>query len=293
MLRTARRRSRHLPTRHAVALGLVQGPAELLPISSSGHVLLVPAMLGWPYGRLDPALRKAFEVALHAGTAAGLGVALRREVAEAAASLDHGHAVDLLIATAPATVAGLLLHGPVAERLSSPRRVATAQIVAGAAMGLADLRPADRVVKAPSHRDALAIGLAQTAALAPGVSRGGAALTALRLTRLERRAASVSSRHAAGPIVLGAAALEVARLARRGLPGGLVVPFAAGAGAAFASTIAAAGLAHRMDGARSYAPLAAYRILLGTAVLWRLRRRRRGSARGPAHVLLELCGGRR
>ena len=64
--------ARSLPARHALALGLLHGPAELLPVSSSGHTTLVPWLLGWPYPSLDPELRKAFEVALHAGTAAGL-----------------------------------------------------------------------------------------------------------------------------------------------------------------------------------------------------------------------------
>ena len=70
-----------LPIAQAVALGLLHGPAELLPISSSGHVTLVPWLLGWRYPRLDPELRKSFEVALHAGTAAALLVGLRGEVA--------------------------------------------------------------------------------------------------------------------------------------------------------------------------------------------------------------------
>src|SRR5204863_4758752 len=71
-----------LPLRHALALGLLHGPAELLPVSSSGHVTLVPWLAGWPYAELDGELRKAFEVALHAGTAAALLVALRDEVRE-------------------------------------------------------------------------------------------------------------------------------------------------------------------------------------------------------------------
>lgn len=78
-----------LPLRQALALGLMHGPAELLPISSSGHTTLVPWLLGWPYPKLDPALRKSFEVALHAGTAVGLLIALRSEVSEAASSFDR------------------------------------------------------------------------------------------------------------------------------------------------------------------------------------------------------------
>jgi undecaprenyl-diphosphatase len=243
--------------------------------------VLAPALLGWPYDRLDARHRKAFEVALHAGTAAGLGVALRREVAEVARSLDAPRLTRLFLATAPATAAGLLLHGPIAGRLSSPRHVAIAQVAAGAAMGLADRRPADRSRDDAPLLDAVAVGVAQTAALAPGVSRGGAALTALRLRRLERRSASEISRHAAAPIVLGAAALEAVRLLRRPPPVNLARPFAAGVAASFASTIAAAGLARTMDGARSYAPLAAYRIALGAVALSRLGRRRRHRIEWP------------
>src|SRR5205814_9293808 len=72
-----------LSLRHALALGVLHGPAELLPISSSGHTELVPWLLGWSYADLDGELRKAFEVALHAGTAAALLLALRGEVGEA------------------------------------------------------------------------------------------------------------------------------------------------------------------------------------------------------------------
>src|SRR5665213_1817974 len=66
-----------LSLRHALALGLAHGPSELLPISSSAHTILIPLLAGWPYGELDPELRKSFEVALHAGTAAALLVDLR------------------------------------------------------------------------------------------------------------------------------------------------------------------------------------------------------------------------
>src|SRR5579859_8144532 len=67
----------------ALLLGTLHGPAELLPISSSGHVSLVPWLLGWDYDRVDSELRKAFEVALHAGTAVALLITLRAEVKDA------------------------------------------------------------------------------------------------------------------------------------------------------------------------------------------------------------------
>src|ERR1700716_4485301 len=85
---------------HAVVLGALHGPAELLPISSSGHVALGPWLLDWPHARLDPELRKAFEVALHAGTAAALVVALRDEVADALFELDRRRGA-LLLPSAP------------------------------------------------------------------------------------------------------------------------------------------------------------------------------------------------
>src|SRR5437763_6183204 len=98
-----------LDVTHAVALGVLHGPAELLPISSSGHVTLVPWLLGWPYPELDPELRKAFEVALHAGTAAALLIALRGEVVEAALDFDRRRMNLVLLSFAPPAIAALPL----------------------------------------------------------------------------------------------------------------------------------------------------------------------------------------
>jgi undecaprenyl-diphosphatase len=260
-----------LPVHHAVALGLVQGPAELVPVSSSGHVLLLPALLGWPYGRLDPPLRKAFEVALHAGAAAGLAVVLRDELADLVRTLDRRRAALLALATAPPSAVGLLLRRPVEARLSAPRPVAAAQIVAGAALGLADRRPTDRHGDDAGAGDAVAIGAAQAASLAPGVSRAGAVLIALRLRRFDRRSAAVMSRQVGAPLMLAAAALQAVLLARGGLLRPLVAPFLAGAGAAFVSTLASAPLLRAMDSATSYAGIAGYRVALGAVTLARLR----------------------
>jgi undecaprenyl-diphosphatase len=166
---------------------------------------------------------------------------------------------------APAAVTGLALEGPIERRLGTLPSVAAAQIAGGIAMALADRAPAGR--KVPGALDHLTVGVAQAAALAPGVSRGGASLTAARLRGLERPAAARLSMRAALPVSIGAAVLKTVRALRGGLPPSLVGPFAAGAAASFASTLAARGLVSRLERASTYAPLAAYRVGLGLIAL--------------------------
>jgi undecaprenyl-diphosphatase len=254
-----------------VGLGLLQGPAELLPISSSGHLVLVPALLGWSYVELDDELRKSFEVALHAGTAIALLIALRGEVAEVVRSLDGRRLGRHALEFVPPGAAALAFERTIERRLGSPLGVALAQVAGGVALACADRREAVRTHSEAGARDALAIGVAQACALAPGVSRNGATLTAARLLRFERPAANRLSRHAALPIILAAAGLKGYRLWRRGLPRSLAGPFAAGAAAAFCSTLVSGRrLVPLVDGAGSYLPFAAYRVGLGTLALGRL-----------------------
>jgi undecaprenyl-diphosphatase len=238
-----------------------------MPVSSSGHLVLVPELLGWPYARLDPELRKSFEVALHAGTAAALLWALRREVADVVRGMGPRRAAHVAAAFAPAAFAGLRWERPIERRLGSARSVAAAQIVAGTALWLADRGPARRRAEQATTFDHLCVGLGQAAALVPGVSRNGATLTAARLRRFRRRDANRISRRAALPVIVGATALKGVRLAKRGLPPGIALPFAVGAAAAFASTLACAPLVAAADRASSYAPFAAYRVALGAAAL--------------------------
>jgi undecaprenyl-diphosphatase len=232
--------------------------------------VLVPALLGWRYGELDAELRKSFEVALHAGTACALLIGLRREVAEAVSELDAARVVRHGLEFLPAGLVALALERRIEERLGSPRQVAWAQIGGGLGLGLADRAPEERDDAGPL--DALALGVAQAAALAPGISRNGATLTAARLLRFRRPAANRLSRHAALPIILAATGLKGFRLARRGMPREVAAPFAAGALASFASTLAATRLVRAVDEAPSYVPFAAYRLALGTAALAVLRR---------------------
>ncbi|MBA3421703.1 MAG: undecaprenyl-diphosphate phosphatase, partial [Thermoleophilaceae bacterium] len=195
-------RAPELPLRHAAALGGLQGIAELLPISSSGHLTLVPALLGWPYAGMDPELRKSFEVAVHAGSALGLLGTLRRDMRTVVAGEHRANeAVGAALVLAPSLLAGLLLERLVTERASGPRGVAGAQVAAGLAMAAADRRPAARRYGTARTGDHLALGLAQAAALVPGVSRNGSTLTGARLRRFERQAAARLSRQAALPVV--------------------------------------------------------------------------------------------
>lgn len=231
--------------------------------------MLVPALLGWSYVELDDELRKSFEVALHAGTAVALLIALRGEVAEAVRELDGRRVARHVLSFVPPGLAALAFERAIERRLGSPRGVAAAQVAGGIGLALADLSPAERPHEDAGALDALAIGVAQAFALAPGVSRNGATLTAARLLRFQRPAANRLSRHAALPIILAAAGLKGYRLWRRGLPRELAAPFAAGAAAAFVSTLASTRLVNVVDGAPTYAPFAAYRVALGAAALRR------------------------
>jgi undecaprenyl-diphosphatase len=231
--------------------------------------VLVPALLDWSYVELDDELRKSFEVALHAGTACALLIALRHEVVEVMREMDGRRLVRHALEFIPPGLAALAFERPIERRLGSARGVALAQVAGGIALAGADRRPAVREHSDARAADALAIGVAQACALAPGVSRNGATLTAARLLRFERPAANRLSRHAALPIILAAAALKGYRLSRRGLPLSLVAPFAAGAAAAFGSTLVSSRLVPLVDGARSYLPFAAYRVALGALALTR------------------------
>jgi undecaprenyl-diphosphatase len=269
-------RPSELPPVHAAVLGLLHGPAELLPISSSGHVTLVPWLLRWPYAQLDPELRKSFEVALHAGTAAALLVALRREVAEAAGGLDRRRVSLVVLSFLPPAVCATVLERPIERRLGTPETIAAGLLAGSAAMLAADGAPQQRRREEAGALDALCLGVAQACALVPGVSRNGATLVAARLRRFGREDANALSRHAALPIIAGATALKSVRLARRGLPSGTAGPFGVGVAAAFASTLASTWIIRHVERDRSLKPYAAYRCVLAAAVLVRSRQLRGG-----------------
>ena len=223
----------------ALALGLLHGPAELLPVSSSAHAALL-------LQDAAPERRKEIEVALHAGTLLALG--------------PPRLAPWLLVATAPPALAGLLLERPIERRLGTPRTLAAGLVGGAIAMVLADRRP-QLHAREPTARDAVAVGLAQAAALVPGVSRHGAALTALRLRGFTRSRAHAISREAAKPVLAGAAALKGARvLRRRDRDATLLV-------AALSSAASTAVAARAMTGGGPLWRFSLYRALLAVAVL--------------------------
>ncbi len=261
-----------LPLGEALALGVLHGPAELLPISSSGHVAIVPWLAGWRYCELDADLRKAFEVALHAGTAAALLIGLREEVGEAARGLDRRRLQLIVLSFAPAGALAFALEKPIERRLGTPGTVAAGLALGSLAMAWADRRPQVRTREEAGAADALALGIAQACALIPGVSRNGATLAAARWRGFTREDANALSRHAALPLIAAATALKGARLWRRGLPPHTRTAFALGTGASFASTLASTWLIRQVERDRSLAPYAAYRIGLAGLIARRLRR---------------------
>src|SRR4051812_3068694 len=155
----------------ALALGLLHGPVELIPVSSSGHVTAVPWLLGWEIARWDGERRKELEVALHAGTAAALLIVL---------GPPRLRPVFLAAAVMPPGLAGLALERRIEQRLGTPATLAAGLLAGAAALVLADRTPPARAARDATPADGLVLGLAQAAALVPGVSRSGATLAAAR-----------------------------------------------------------------------------------------------------------------
>jgi undecaprenyl-diphosphatase len=253
---------RRFPVWQALVLGALHGPAELLPISSSGHTGAIPWLLGWSYSELDAAQRKSFEVALHAGTAAAMALSWWRRLS----TLD-GHAFGLIgVSAAPAAAAGLTLQRVIEERLGDPGSIATGLVAGSLVMAAADRAPERRGLPEATGRDALWLGVAQALALVPGVSRQGATVSAARLRRFRRAEAYDFSDLVGALPILGATAL---RVRRRALAPGLAPAFAAGAASAFAATLLSAS---RLRPIRwPLWPFAVYRVGLAGAIVWRIR----------------------
>src|SRR5512144_696834 len=262
----------------AIVLGAVQGPTELLPVSSSAHLTLIPWLVGWHEDGRDPELQKSFEVSLHAGAAAALLIGQRRVIAEELRSFDARKASVLALSFLPPAVCGLVFERPIERRLGGPLSTAVGLLAGAAAMVAADRRPQIRDRGTATAADGLALGIAQAAALAPGISRNGATLTAARWRGFTRQHSNMLSRTVALPVIVAAAVLKGIRLKRRGLPREARAGFAAGTATSFASTLASQELIRVVERDSALWPYAAYRAgLAGTvlASLWRRRRAKR------------------
>jgi undecaprenyl-diphosphatase len=259
----------------AIVLGAVQGPTELLPVSSSAHLTLIPWLAGWDAEDQDPELQKTFEVALHVGAAAALLIGQRRVIADELRTFDSRKAAVLALSFLPPAICGVVLERPIERRLGGPIPTAVGLLVGAAAMVAADHRPQLRQRGHATAADGLALGIAQAAALAPGISRNGATLTAARWRGFSRQHSNMLSRTVALPVIVAAAALKGARLRRRGLPPEARAGFAAGTATSFASTLASQALIRVVERDSALWPYAAYRGALASSVLVNLWRRRR------------------
>ncbi|HYW31998.1 MAG TPA: undecaprenyl-diphosphatase UppP [Gemmatimonas sp.] len=254
----------------AIVLGVIQGLAELLPISSSAHLALAPYFFGWT----DPGL--AFDVALHAGTLLALSWYFRDEwrrmfisawriaTTRRVTGLDDWMLVSLVCATIPAAVAGLLIEDYAETVLRSPMIMGFTLIVMGIVLWAVDRwSPRDRPLTDLTLRDAVFIGFAQILALVPGVSRSGSTITAGRLLRLDRPSAARFSFLMSMPITLAAVVLKAPDAIRAE---GFSTPLLAGVLAAALSSLLAITVLLRYISRHSFGIFAVYRVILGFVV---------------------------
>lgn len=255
---------------HLAIVALVQGITEFLPVSSSGHLVLIPLLTGWP----DQGL--AIDVAAHAGSLAAVLAWFRRDVAGLAgaglavlrgrAHPDRRLLWMLATASLPAVAAGALLNAA-AESLFRGLEVIAWTMTLGAVLLYAADRLGARVRRLDSLglRDALLIGAAQAFALVPGASRAGMTVTAARALGFARTDAARFSMLLSIPVILGACALQAFDLTDAGgAPWRDVVLAAALSGLA---AFAAIGALMRWLARASFAPLVAYRLALGLLLL--------------------------
>ncbi len=258
----------------SVVLGLVQGVTEFLPISSSGHLILVPFVFGWP----DQGL--AFDAVLHLGTIAALVAYFRNELRDIFVSLSGGKdlagsrrlASLLLTATVPAGLAGLAFDRLIEQHLRLPAVVAVSTIGWGLVLLAADRSAAAR--RAPTSGEhnvgwgnAMFVGCAQAFALIPGTSRSGITITAGLFGGLDRPTAARFAFLLGLPITIGAGGLKALHLMKIGVPADERGPLTVALLAAFASGWASVWFLVGYLRRNSLAPFVLYRLLLGLVLL--------------------------
>ena len=268
---------------HAIVLGIVQGLTEFLPISSSGHLVIVPWIFGWnDYD--SQATAKAFDTALHLGTLAAVLIYLRKDLivytvqgAQLIFNLKQpatqaGRRAWLLVLSAvPAGIVGAAFEDKITEKLGSPALIGVSLIIFGVVLIWADRRATAKnhlqTVDSLTMRNALVIGAAQVLALNPGTSRSGITITAARLSGYSRDAAARLSFLMSVPIISGAVVFKLAKLVRDGIPEGLLVPMLVGIVVAGISGWLAMWSMIRLVRTKTFAPYVFYRCIVGVGVL--------------------------
>jgi undecaprenyl-diphosphatase len=279
-----------VPILHAIFLGVTQGLSEFLPISSSGHLILVPWLFGWKDfvagGSCGTAtacldLEKAFDVALHIGTTvallayfakdigalarAGLGSVAKRSVETTEERLFW----LLVLSAVPGALTGALLDSIITEHLGQFWLIGLMLIVFGLVLGFADRLPGHRPEDGFSRRDAVLMGVAQAVALQPGVSRSGATISMARALKFDRASAARLSFLMSVPITIGAITFKLGKLfvLGNGIPTGFGAAFAIGIlASAISGYVAVAGLL-KLVRTQTFLPFVVYRVLAGTAVI--------------------------
>jgi undecaprenyl-diphosphatase len=268
-----------VPILHAIILGIVQGLSEFLPISSSGHLIIVPWLFGWNDFAKSVAAEKAFDTALHLGTLIAVLLYLWRELliyirdgvlavfVRSKRTSVHGRLAWLFVISAlPAAIAGGIGDAWITERLGKPWLIGCSLIIFGAILVWADRQSGLRNVESFTRRDAVTLGVAQILALNPGTSRSGITITAARRQGFTRDASARVSFLMGVPVIAGAVAYKLLKLASDGMPDGLLVPMVVGIVASGISGWLAMWGMIRLLRTRSFAPFVVYRVVVGFAI---------------------------
>jgi undecaprenyl-diphosphatase len=263
----------------ALLLGIVQGLTEFLPISSSGHLILVPWLQDYTFLEQHPEFNKTFDVSLHVGTLVGVVSYFHRELRVMTVGFfrtvrnraigvgEERIAWVIIVGTVPAVIVGGLGKDWIDRNLGEPWMIAILLIVFGLILWHADRRPQEKALPRVRLRYGLYIGIAQALALAPGVSRSGVTISMARYLKLDRDTAARISFLLLVPVTAGAAVFSGAEAAAEGLPPDVGGPMIVGTIAAAISGYAAIAWLLALVRRHSYDGFVVYRILAGLFVL--------------------------
>jgi undecaprenyl-diphosphatase len=261
----------------ALVLGITQGATELLPVSSSGHLILVPWLFDWHYLETHDAFNKTFDVSLHLGTLVAVVAYFWADVVRYVSawvrwfrgerSPDARTAWAIAIATVPAALVGAAGEDAIDRHLGEPWQIAIFLAVFGVLLWFADRTPERTRLENLGLGRAVAIGISQILALMPGVSRSGITITTGRFCGLTRDAAARFSFLLLIPIVFGAVLYKgLKHVVLNPLPAGSTGPFLVGTIAAAAVGLVAIDVLLGYVRRRDYSPFVLYRLAVALFV---------------------------